>query len=278
MIKKTVQKKNSNTSLKQSTTKNLSIQFNLDGFSFCISDSTTKTAIYFSEYLFPETQKKPEELLTKIEEVFRSDKLLQYDFISVTVIHQNSLSILVPNTYFNEDYLASYLSHNIKTLATDYITFDSLEKLDCKNIYIPYVNINNYLFQNFGEFEYKHHSSILIEKLISKSTNNKKTMYVNVSKTALDIVVLENKKLLFYNSFLYTTKEDFIYYILFIAEQLKLDPDKFPLYFIGSIEKETETYKFTYQYIRNVFFLESKNPIFNHLNCSNHSNFILLGL
>lgn len=278
MIKKTVQKKNSNTSLKQSTSKNLSIQFNLDGFSFCISDTATKSAIYFSEYIFSETQKNPEELLSKIEEIFRTDKFLQYDFTSVLVIHQNSLSSLVPNTYFKEDNLASYLSYNIKTLATDYITFDSLEKLQCKNVYIPYVNINNYLFQNFGEFEYKHHSSILIEKLISKSTNKEKTMYVHVSKTTLDIVVLENEKLLLYNSFLYTTKEDFVYYILFIAEQLKLDPDKFTLYFMGSIEKESEIYNFTYQYIRNVLFLESNNPIFNQLEIANHSNFTLLGL
>ena len=48
-------------------------------------------------------------------------------------------------------------------------------------------------------------------------------MYVNVSYTNLEIVVFKNKKLELYNIFCFSTKEDFIYYILFVAEQLKLN-------------------------------------------------------
>ena len=102
-------------------------------------------------------------------------------------------------------------------------------------------------------------------------------MYVNVSKSSFDVVVLENKKLVFSNSFSYTTKEDFIYYILFTAEQIQLDTAVFNLYFMGEIYIDSEIYKIAYTYIKNIFFLKSKNSIFKDLEITNHSNYILLG-
>lgn len=269
--------KNSNTLVQNTKDIKLSIQFNLDGFSFCISNKTTNSTLYFSEYTFSETQDTPESLLLKIEEIFKNDTHLQHDFSSVTVIHQNNLAALVPNLYFKEDNLVEYLNFNIKTLALDFISFDEIKALNIKNVYVPYVNINNYLFQNFGEFEYRHHISILIQKLIETKNTEEKTMFVNVSKTTFDIIVLHNKKLLLSNSFSFETKEDFIYYILFVAEQLELKTEEFPLYFTGKIETTSEIYKIAFQYIKNVHFLESKNTIFNHLEDVKHSNFILLG-
>lgn len=276
MTNKVIQK-NNNISLKTINDTRLSIQFNLDGFSFSIYDFTSNNDVYFGEYNFENALKTPEHLLLKIKNIFKTDAHLQKEFSAVTVIHQNNLSALVPNRYFNENELATYLNFNIKTLATDFITFDNIDILDSKNIYIPYVNINNYLFQNFGEFEYKHHSTVLIEKLLKSNKIKEKTMCVNVSKATLDIVVIEDEKLILSNTFSYNSKEDFIYYILFIAEQLNIDVNEFPLSFMGEISLNSDLYKITYKYIKNVCFLESNNTIFNELSVPSHSNFILLG-
>jgi len=249
-----VQKKNNTISLKKTKDIELSIQFSLDGFSFCVLDSKTRKDIYFTQYQFEETLNSPEDLLKKIETIFKNDANLQIEYAAVSVIHQSNLSTIVPTKYFDENSLATYLNFNIKTLKTDFITFDSIDTIDAKNVYVPYVNINNYLFQNFGEFEYQHHSSILLKKLFKLEASNQKKMYVNVSKSSFDIVVLENRKLIFSNSFSYATKEDFIYYILFTAEQIQLNTEEFQLYFMGEIEVESEIYKIAYTYIKNIFF------------------------
>jgi hypothetical protein len=277
MTKKTVQKKNNTISLQKTKDIELSIQFSLDGFSFCVLDTDTKENIYFKEYQFEKTLNSPEDLLEKISTIFKQDTNLQMAYTAVSVIHQNSLSTIVPDKYFNKNTLVSYLDFNIKILKTDFIAFDNLIAMNAKNVYVPYVNINNYLFQNFGEFEYQHHSTVLLEKLLRLAGSDQKKMYVNVSKRSFDIVVLENKKLIFSNIFSYETKEDFIYYILFTAEQIKLDTAVFNLYFLGEINIDSETYKIAYRYIKNIFFLESKNSIFKDLEIANHSNYILLG-
>ena len=277
MTKKTVQKKNNKISLQKTKDIELSIQFSLDGFYFCILDTNTKENIYFKEYQFEKTLNSPEDLLKKIITIFKQDTNLQIAYGAVSVIHQNSLSTIVPNKYFDKNALVTYLDFNIKILKTDFIAFDNLNAMDAKNVYVPYVNINNYLFQNFGEFEYQHHSTVLLEKLLKLEESNHKKMYVNVSKSSFDVVVLENKKLIFSNSFSYATKEDFIYYILFTVEQTHLDTALFNLYFMGEIYIESEIYKITYTYIKNIFFLKSENSIFKDLEIANHSNYILLG-
>lgn len=277
MTKKTVQRKKSNTSIENSNNLKLSIQFSLDGFSFCVSNLETKKDVFFSEYTFEKTLKTPQELLENITSIFKSDKNLHIDFKEVHVIHQNELSTLVPQEYFDEKQLNTYLKYNIKTLKSDFIAFDELSSIKANNVYIPYVNINNYLFQHFGEFEYKHSSSILIDKILSIETkNDKETMFVDVSKNSLSVIVSKQNRLLFSNVFIFRTKEDFLYYILFIAEQLKLNSGEFNLYFSGKILKESEVFKLCAMYIKNLLFLESSNPIFNNIEEPKHSNLILL--
>jgi len=237
----------------------------------------SKETLYFSEYIFAKQLNSLEELLEQIKNIFKENAILHLEFQKVSVIHQNNLNTIVPESYFDEKSLRNYLNFNIKILQTDYIAFDTIQGIKAKNVYIPYVNINNFLFQNFGEFEYKHHSTILIEKLMKKNHPLEKTMFVNVSENSQDIIVLEKEKLLFSNSFLFNTKEDFIYYILFVAEQLQLDNEVFKLYFVGEINVASDLYKIAYKYIKNVYFLENKNPIFKEIDCEKHSNYLLLG-
>ena len=263
-------------SLNISENNSLSIQFSLDGFSFCINDNETNKTKYFFNHTFEETLKSPEKLLEKIQVIFEEDRLLQKDFKSIQVIHQNYLSSLVPNAYFDASLLRNYLDVTVKTLKNDFIAFDDLEKIAAKNVYIPYININNYLFQSFGEFEYKHHQTVLIEKIIQKKDMNK-VMYVNVAKNNFDIIVTENQELLFVNSFSFNTKEDFMYYVLFTAEQLELDTEQFLLTFSGLISEADEIYKITYKYIRNIGFIHSENPFALELKEPQHTNYTLLG-
>ncbi len=257
--------------------KSLSIQFSLDGFSFCIRNSNSEEVLNYTEYSFEKTVASPELLLEKIMFIFANDAELQQDFTSVFAIHQNNLATIVPTEYFDRNNLKPYLTYSVKTLSTDFLTYDNLEAIDAHNVYIPYVNINNFIFQNFGEFEYQHHTSILISKLLSNSVSKEKEMFVYAGDSQMDIVVVKDKQLVLYNSFLYETKEDFIYYILFVAEQLHLDPEVFNLTLLGNIEETSDVYQITYKFVRNINFIESSTAFFKADDeLSNHSTYLLL--
>ena len=276
MTKQIVKKKTINKNIEVTSKRKLSIQFSLDGFSFCTTN-THNEVIEFSSYSFSKTKNSPELILEKLQDIFKKEKSLQYDFETVTVIHQNNLNTLVPNEYFKKDALKSYLKYSIKTIASDLITFDELDFMNSKNVYVPYVNINNFLFQNFGEFEYKHYSSVMLEKLFSIATNDI-CCYIHVSKSTFDIVIIKNSNLQFFNVFEYKTKEDFMYYVLFTLEQLDLSTEETLVSILGDMEEDSDLFRLMYTYIRNIDFLSSKNAVFNNQKeISKHSNFILLG-
>ena len=79
-----------------------------------------------------------------------------------------------------------------------------------------------------------------------------------------------------YNCFEFKTKEDFIYYILFTAEQLHLNPEEFELILLGDIEKESELYTILYQYIRTIKFYSPTKTHDILGSVSNHAYFSLL--
>ena len=267
----------SNTITNKLTNQQLSIQLSLNGLSFCILKKDTNTITTLKEFEF-ERKLNPLELLDKLKGLFNSEDLLKNDFDKVCIIHDNELLTLVPKPLFREDALADYLKFNSKILKSDFITYDTVLLSESMCVYVPYVNVNNYLIDKFGGFTFKHVSTVLIESILQleKNTENPK-VYVNVSINHFELIIVEHAKLLFYNTFEYTTKEDFIYYILYTAEQLKLNPEVFNLVFIGDVNKDDAFYKIAYRYIRHVDF-GNRNDAFKFLESpkSNYSNFALI--
>lgn len=261
------------------TKQELSIQISLSGLSFCILQRDTKTISFLEDYEF-EKKLNPHEVLDKIKHIYNTESFLKSNFSNVQVIHVNELSTLVPKPLFDENCLADYLKFNSKILQSDFIAYDSIDINDSANIYVPYVNINNYIYDLFGAFTYKHISTILIEQIlaIEKNATNVK-MYINVNKSHFEMVVINKSKLLLYNTFEYNTKEDFIYYILFTAEQLQLNPELFELIFLGDIDSKDELYVIAYKYVQFVFFGKRQDNYKYSLNAqpkSNHSHFAIL--
>ncbi|MBT8259864.1 MAG: DUF3822 family protein [Bacteroidia bacterium] len=255
----------------------MSIQVSLNGLSFCILNTKDNTIVFYKKITF-DKKLTPFTLLDKLKHSFNSIKELKESFAKINVIHENELSTLVPKTLFNEESIADYLKFNSRILQSDYITYDELKTIDSVNVYIPYVNLNNYLYDVFGAFEFNHSSTILLDSVLTTERHSDELkMYVHVAKNHFEIIVIESGKLQLYNSFEYETKEDFIYYILFTAEQLNLNPETFKVNLLGNIEKNDDLYNILYKYVRHVSCLENKSSIKISEAIKNiNSNFIIL--
>jgi hypothetical protein len=238
--------------LTKNNIKELSIQVNLSGLSFCILNRTLNTIEYLNTTPF-EQKLTPFDVLNRLKTELSTNTIFSDEFDSVMVIHQNELVSLVPKDLFDENHKVDYLKFNAKILKTDFITQDNITINNSVNVYIPYVNINNYIFETFGAFVYKHSSTILIDTILQKPTaNNTPQVYININNTTLEVSVIDKNKLKLFNVFEYHSKEDFIYYVLFVFEQLKLDVETTSLELSGNIKKDDELYTVLYTYIRHI--------------------------
>jgi hypothetical protein len=266
-----------NTTITDKKYKKLSLQVSLTGLSFCVFDTLHKQVLSVKKIHFDTFHKA-----TKMEDLFgnafREHPEFKESYDEILVIHNNNLSTFVPEPLFDENYLGSYLQYNTKVFQTDFFAFDEMMNYQMNAVYIPYVNINNFFIDQFGTFDYKHAHSILVSKLLEASRNNDdKKMIVNFNPGHFEIIVVQNQKLLLFNSFDYQTPEDFLYYLLFTAEQLGMNPENFKLELMGTIIEEDDFYQLAYKYIRNVSLydvsnLQKNNPFST---AENRKHFIL---
>lgn len=245
-----------NTTITEKKYKKLILQVTLNGFSYCIADTLNNKIDFVNTIVFANYPKS-----NKVEDHFWKAFLDNRDLVKtydeVVVLHDNNWNSFVPQALFNEELLSSYLQFNTKVFETDFFTFDMLFNQEINNVYVPFSNINNYLLDQFESFNYHHVNTILVGKLLEISKNKEeKQVFVHFGTSKFEIVVVQNQKLLFFNAFDFQTKEDFIYYLLFTAEQLNLNPEHFKLQLLGEIDQESALYEIAYKYIRNVSLLD----------------------
>ena len=252
----------------------LSIQAGLSGLSFFVLDR-------FSEIIDDvivenfNKQQTPDQLLKAVKTAFNRNDSLQQSFSKVQIIHDNEMQTLVPSALFEEAHLSDYLKYNTKIFKTDFITYDVIQNKDAMLVYIPFVNINNYIFERFGSFEYKHSATVLIDKILQlEKNNNQKKLYINIQQTHFELIALDGNSFQLFNRFEYKTREDFIYYILFTAEQLDFNPENFKCILMGAVEDNDELFSIAYKYIRHVSLLPISNMRYNQNNST--QNFTLL--
>ncbi|SDB41482.1 Protein of unknown function [Flavobacteriaceae bacterium MAR_2010_188] len=237
--------------------KALSIQVSLNGLSICIKNTLDHKIEYLSSIAF-ERSETPYKVQDYLEAELDKYVFKNKSFHSVFLVHRNELSTFVPQEYFQEENLADYLKFNAKILRSDFLSYDNIEDNKSVNVYVPLVNINNLVIDRFGEFIYKHSSTVLIETLFKLYFEpSKPKIFINAEQGSFEMVVFDQQKLVFYNMFEFSTPEDLSYYILFTMEQLNLSVEKTILRFIGGVDRNDANFEIIYKYVRDVDILES---------------------
>lgn len=232
--------------------KRLSVQVSLNGLSFLISNELGEK-FHFEEVNWNHSI-TPEELLIEFEKLFL--KLPDNTFSEIKVIYSTPAHTVVPESLFDESKGSEYLKFSSKILINDYVANDELETEGLRIVYVPYMNINNAIFEKFGSFDYFHTVTVLLKTFFNHHKQEQLNVYVHVRESFFDCIILDNGKLQLCNSYPYTSPEDFLYYLLFVMEQLELDPDNVEVLVCGKISKDDPLYSLAYDYIRNISFFE----------------------
>lgn len=234
----------------------LVLQVSTDGVMLTVNEKAHNKYIAFERFSFQHVYRF-DDVCILLEDLIKQSAVLKYPYYTVDCLLVNSLSTLVPSGVFEEERKKTYLKFNTFLEGDELVLTDHLKTLDAKNIFALPFCIKGKLDFAFPNIAYHHFSSVLIEALLAKYKNQaSQKIVVHVQPSHFQVVVLDGKQMLFYNMFNHHSTEDFIYYLLFVCEQLHLNPEKIDLRLLGEIERNSAIHLITQKYIRNITFEE----------------------
>ena len=166
-------------------------------------------------------------------------------------------SALLPVSLYKKEDAGKILALTSPVSDDVQLSADQLKYSDTVHIYAVGKEIIAAIQSLPGNVNIVHTGSVLIERELLRTKNESgRSMTVNVRQHDMEIVITAGGNLIYYNSFTYQNSEDFIYYLLFVMEQLKMNPENTPLLFTGEIEKTSASFIISSKYIRNIVFGE----------------------
>lgn len=260
----------------------LALQLDADGLSFSVLDKKRNSYSALVKYSFAKYS-SGEKIAEALSIILAEDSILnQFRFVKISLSYGNSPAALVPVAVYNPDESRKYLSFHQQTDDADEVITDELKAADAVNVFCLKDNLVDLIRNKFKDIKIHHRSSGLIEGLLFQYRNeNVKQASVNIGMKQFELVVTKGKDLLYYNSFNFQTPEDVIYHILFVCEQMDMNPSSFELILMGEINRHATIYELITRYIKNVKF-SSRNPAFEYSFSLNevptHSSYSLFAL
>jgi hypothetical protein len=232
----------------------LYVELGINGLKHVILNVENQTFIGIEEYQFTDVY-NDYSLLEPVKNILSSNPIYNYEYDSIHVALANSRSTLIPHAVFKPDQLQSYHQFNFSKQEEDKFFSDHLINLSAHNVY----SIPDYLsepFQSLKHVHFLHFSSPLIEStlLLAKKEKALSLIHVHVLPSSFQVIVVKNQQLELYNSFIYQSSEDFIYYLLFVLDQLNINNEEADVTLTGAVEKNSVIYTMMHKYIKSLRF------------------------
>ncbi|MBX9852797.1 MAG: DUF3822 family protein [Cytophagaceae bacterium] len=235
---------------------NLSLQISIDLFRICITDSTNNRCLLVEDYQFPGLR-QVSQLTEQLELIYDDHTLLQAGYWkSIKLCIKNKHFSLIPNALFDKEYLNEYLKLN-SAIHPQQVYYHKQSTMDAVNIFAAEKELVEWFNFKYPQKAIKviHYTSPFIEGImINESGKEDRSVYIVAEKDYMAIIVKHNRKLEFCNNFNYKTPEDFLYFVMFVFDQLKLNPEINQVTLWGEINTDSPVYNKLYKYIRNITF------------------------
>lgn len=237
----------------------LSILCGVDSLYYCISTKTQEVLVLKKFDLFNSSSINEIFVNSSVhEEIWDADSILSLYFPEIHIAFIHPHFTIIPNRLFREADKATYLSPLKKTADIFEICFDNdLPSINAKLIFDLPKSAVDFFRSKYGNRAIYYNAFTALINGYSKEMEqySGKHVWLNVHPNLVQIILFDGNELIFSNQFPFQSDKDFLYYVLLVYNQFKLDPNNIPLHASGQLVKESAIYKSLYRYIRNISFL-----------------------
>lgn len=248
----------------------LQIQLSKFGVSYVISDVIRNQHIAIKNKNFENPE---EDILVNFQEAVKEDVYLNKHYKTVNFFFISEKNTLIPADYFDKKHLKTYFKFNFNLSSKEEVHFNYIEKAKAYNLYSVSSTMVNFLVNHFPEIRLFHYTTPLIKSAFNEAQGTKSVDNIRVSfqNNLLNVVLIRNDKLIFFNDFDYNTEEDAIFYIMSVMkkQQVKLKISRVTIQ--GTVKPSGKTHKYLLKYMPNVKFLTKFDMEFPFNQLSGHT-------
>lgn len=189
--------------------------------------------------------------------VIESEPALLKKYPSVVIGIDTPFHSLVPTALFDKDQIMTYLKFYFKMGDGIRPGFDRIPEADAMNAFGFSVPVAELTAKYFKDAVTVHRGTAFLKTVFQASglAASSTVVFLNMRLPDMDLAVLENKRLTFYNTFSVKSHEDILYYTLYTLEQISAG-NTFPaLYLCGNVEAGTGLPRLLEEYIGPVRYL-----------------------
>lgn len=224
-------------STKKTSQYRLSIQVDLDGFSFCVFDLTQKKHVALRH--IPVDFNVAQDLLPeKVNSVYKEVEWLSKPFESCSCIYTSRKNTLIPSSFYAKETLGTFLNFTCPLDEMDEVHYKISDEAKIVAIFAVPNALASQLYVYHHNIRFFNQCIPLIEYALKQKEES--LLAINVGSKIADIVICQNSKLVFHNSFSINSATDLLYYACFVVKQLEFKSEQVSVMFTGHISNEVK--------------------------------------
>ena len=243
----------------QSGSCHLYIQIETGGLSFCVFNTVINKFIVLRNYLFHETN--PHAWVDECSSIFANDDLLGLQYKSSGLLWISPRSTLVPDNLFDPNEADAYLSFNHGELANERTQHNYIKSAGLYNVFSCPESLINLLRNYQPKIRLFHQTTTLIESVITGIASLDKFMAIYFYSRNLEFVIVENKKLLFNNSFQINAPEDSVYFLAGVSNLFNIELLSTHLLYVGDMKRLPPEVAILEDYVERFIECEPPNAV-----------------
>jgi hypothetical protein len=223
---------------------NLLLKITADSFSYAVIDKNSRQlkAVF--------DQQECDDAGAELASAIRKDNYLSLPFREIKVSVYTPNTIAVPSSLFNKNELNSYANFFAEASSSN-LYARPFAKFGFTSVFNIEQLIEETLDKSLASAaRYEHHTPLLA--LGSKLEGI--SLLLDFTAGSFNVLLLENRKMIFQNSFQIDTSEEFNYYLLLLIQELKLSPSCTTVLLSGVIHQDDGCYNCLSKYFTDLRF------------------------
>lgn len=189
------------------------------------------------------------------KKVVNAEDLLHVPVKDVKISFVWNAFTCIPHTMYDEALKEQYLTYAAGSLPHHITAVNYIRPFFIRNVFAVEAALQAYLLQTFPAAVFFHVSTSLLEyAALSKDEKGPAQLILDVRQDLIHLVYISKGELQYCNQFHFKNKEDFLYFILLVCDQLEIDRDNCNLQLSGYITQDSALYNELYKFFRNISF------------------------